>query len=271
MVVELSGFYLYLGVHFLLISHSLLSLYVFFLSFLVCICHFFSFFFFLMIRRPPRSTLFPYTTLFRSLIPDAIRDVQTRMANRKADSDYKLAVQHYEQAVSAKDRGALELAQGELQAIVNGNGPHTVDAQKYLSQIPARIAALAPPSTLTVSPPTKTEISPSQSADRDTVLAVVQRYAQAFEGRDADALRKIWPTMGNKYDGIKNSFQLASSIQMQVRVENVEIAPGGMTAVVTTTISQVYRPRGEKPRSSRGKTVFRLAKEGSSWFLSAVE
>src|SRR2546426_4864000 len=28
--------------------------------------HQFSLFFFLMIRRPPRSTLFPYTTLFRS-------------------------------------------------------------------------------------------------------------------------------------------------------------------------------------------------------------
>src|SRR3712207_9228458 len=27
------------------------------------------FFFFLMIRRPPRSTLFPYTTLFRSAEP----------------------------------------------------------------------------------------------------------------------------------------------------------------------------------------------------------
>src|SRR3712207_6913829 len=26
------------------------------------------FFFFLMIRRPPRSTLFPYTTLFRSMM-----------------------------------------------------------------------------------------------------------------------------------------------------------------------------------------------------------
>src|SRR5689334_24631887 len=26
------------------------------------------FFFFLMIRRPPRSTLFPYTTLFRSFV-----------------------------------------------------------------------------------------------------------------------------------------------------------------------------------------------------------
>src|SRR6267143_3583420 len=30
-------------------------------------------FFFLMIRRPPRSTLFPYTTLFRSLAPDLAR------------------------------------------------------------------------------------------------------------------------------------------------------------------------------------------------------
>src|SRR3712207_7806310 len=27
-------------------------------------------FFFLMIRRPPRSTLFPYTTLFRSAVPE---------------------------------------------------------------------------------------------------------------------------------------------------------------------------------------------------------
>src|SRR5260221_10836004 len=27
-----------------------------------------SYFFFLMIRRPPRSTLFPYTTLFRALL-----------------------------------------------------------------------------------------------------------------------------------------------------------------------------------------------------------
>src|SRR2546426_9823956 len=31
------------------------------------------FFFFLMIRRPPRSTLFPYTTLFRSLVEGPVR------------------------------------------------------------------------------------------------------------------------------------------------------------------------------------------------------
>src|SRR3989442_4820621 len=33
-------------------------------------------FFFLMIRRPPRSTLFPYTTLFRSLKSDAEKSVK---------------------------------------------------------------------------------------------------------------------------------------------------------------------------------------------------
>src|SRR6185436_11034812 len=39
---------------------------------------FFSFFFFLMIRRPPRSTLFPYTTLFRSHAAPPRADDQPR-------------------------------------------------------------------------------------------------------------------------------------------------------------------------------------------------
>src|ERR1035438_10721429 len=35
-------------------------------------CAVICFFFFLMIRRPPRSTLFPYTTLFRSIMRPAL-------------------------------------------------------------------------------------------------------------------------------------------------------------------------------------------------------
>ena len=38
-------------------------------------------FFFLMIRRPPRSTLFPYTTLFRSRSGDATQAVIDQLAN----------------------------------------------------------------------------------------------------------------------------------------------------------------------------------------------
>src|SRR6478672_5184769 len=40
----------------------------YFISLLSVLSNLFPFFFFLMIRRPPRSTLFPYTTLFRSCL-----------------------------------------------------------------------------------------------------------------------------------------------------------------------------------------------------------
>src|SRR5256885_17067642 len=44
-----------------------------------------SFFFFLMIRRPPRSTLFPYTTLFRSRSwPSTTRPASTNGTSRKS-------------------------------------------------------------------------------------------------------------------------------------------------------------------------------------------
>src|SRR5438132_13844189 len=42
----------------------------------------FLFFFFLMIRRPPRSTLFPYTTLFRSLPADGRAAARSARAAR---------------------------------------------------------------------------------------------------------------------------------------------------------------------------------------------
>src|SRR3712207_7282610 len=47
------------------------------------------FFFFLMIRRPPRSTLFPYTTLFRSDLAGYLR------ADAVAGEEEKLVRCHY--------------------------------------------------------------------------------------------------------------------------------------------------------------------------------
>src|SRR3989441_4101008 len=49
------------------------------------------YFFFLMIRRPPRSTLFPYTTLFRSIplatgLLHPLSEVDFRKANTQGDS-----------------------------------------------------------------------------------------------------------------------------------------------------------------------------------------
>src|SRR3712207_7324582 len=44
------------------------------------------FFFFLMIRRPPRSTLFPYTTLFRSLL-NYVKDKYGTISEEPWDSN----------------------------------------------------------------------------------------------------------------------------------------------------------------------------------------
>src|SRR3712207_7702330 len=47
------------------------------------------FFFFLMIRRPPRSTLFPYTTLFRSCTFLSVRFTSTTsLASRSRSSGW---------------------------------------------------------------------------------------------------------------------------------------------------------------------------------------
>src|SRR2546426_5872460 len=49
-------------------------------------------FFFLMIRRPPRSTLFPYTTLFRSLVAGGLitRDQLAQALRKQKGSGEKL-------------------------------------------------------------------------------------------------------------------------------------------------------------------------------------
>src|SRR5438876_5706819 len=63
------------------------------------------FFFFLMIRRPPRSTLFPYTTLFRSeALDDAdLRCVRVRARRETGVPDHVLV------AVLDQDRKSTRL------------------------------------------------------------------------------------------------------------------------------------------------------------------
>ena len=46
--------------------------------------------FFLMIRRPPRSTLFPYTTLFRSISQDKAADLVLNFVKAQAGEGAEL-------------------------------------------------------------------------------------------------------------------------------------------------------------------------------------
>src|SRR5256885_16928656 len=68
----------------------------------MCLYNYVYIFFFLMIRRPPRSTLFPYTTLFRSN-PSEKQRLTTRLTRLRQE----LAI--------LEERQALEVRERELQ------------------------------------------------------------------------------------------------------------------------------------------------------------
>src|SRR5690242_21284369 len=74
-----------------------------------------------MIRPPPRSTLFPYTTLFRSPLPEVERDREPSAELRVQDSvvDHLLRLDRAGHGAEAVDRERSEEHTSELQSHVN--------------------------------------------------------------------------------------------------------------------------------------------------------
>src|SRR2546430_3643419 len=81
------------------------------------------FFFFLMIRRPPRSTLFPYTTLFRSPpLPHRREDVpriddQTRAPLHEGVVDIRM-IGHDDDAIGGRERFRGERDRREVDGLI---------------------------------------------------------------------------------------------------------------------------------------------------------
>src|SRR3990172_8443267 len=84
--------------------------------------------FFLMIRRPPRSTLFPYTTLFRSVLTDPLSTPVWvnggfwHQGKRAAEDSYQQALLYF-------------VARGELKRPVTLWDPDCVTKEAALSAI----------------------------------------------------------------------------------------------------------------------------------------
>src|SRR2546427_8325048 len=74
----------------------------------MCVCV--VFFFFLMIRRPPRSTLFPYTTLFRSsrMVPPSL----TRNSASRTSAGWFVA--HHPELVRSEEHTSELQSQSNL-------------------------------------------------------------------------------------------------------------------------------------------------------------
>src|SRR3712207_6918851 len=66
-----------------------------------------------MIRRPPRSTLFPYTTLFRSRPEEAAAELKAMSDKARSDGERRTAL--FAMTVVEADSGKLDKALEEVQ------------------------------------------------------------------------------------------------------------------------------------------------------------
>src|SRR2546422_8957679 len=94
------------------------------------------FFFFLMIRRPPRSTLFPYTTLFRSHglevahrapVARAVKEelaVALRTPERRGGDAEDVPAAEHRVPGEARDRLAMECRVPDDSTLAHGLAPH---------------------------------------------------------------------------------------------------------------------------------------------------
>ncbi|MBZ5704336.1 MAG: protein kinase [Acidobacteriia bacterium] len=197
-------------------------------------------------------------------IDQAENSQQSRAA---ADASFQRALQRYRSATSANDKAALEGARSDLVAIAQAGGPHASEAQNYISELDKKLAALNQPP---VTPPASKPSGPTP-ADLDAIRTLVQRYAQAFEQRDADALRRIWPSLNSSmYSAYKTNFGNASAISMSVEIKSINASPDGQSATASALVTQKYTPKGYSAHSSRDTALFQLAKTGDVWVIADV-
>jgi ketosteroid isomerase-like protein len=195
-------------------------------------------------------------------IPEAIIGVQTRLASAREEAAYQQALQSYR--ASANDKNSLDAARSNFQSIIKGGGRRSADAQKFVDEIGARVSALNQP----VTPP---RVNPPVD-ETPAVLAAVQRYADAFDRRDADALRQVWPSMTAQiYGRLKASFGAATGIHLKLANENVALGADGTTAIVNADITQQYTPHGEKAQTRTDHTVFHLEKNNGNWVIRNLQ
>src|SRR3712207_6915178 len=84
------------------------------------------FFFFLMIRRPPRSTLFPYTTLFRS---DAGHLVHMPTHIDVLCGDYKSTLESNLRAIEVNEKYVAREGRVGFYALYHRSEEHTSELQ----------------------------------------------------------------------------------------------------------------------------------------------
>jgi hypothetical protein len=205
-------------------------------------------------------------------IQSSISDIQARAQSQRFELAFQAASRKCQQVLAGNDKSGLASARESMQSFTQ-KGPHADEAQKCVGDITAKLNALNQPPAAVLPPPSaKRETQSTTAADETAVRSVVQTFFRAFEERNPDELRQVWPTIPQKtYDGYKRSFADASVITMQIVNQTVNVSPDGATATVSAESQQQYTSKaGKTAKKSEASWKFQLVKKNGVWMLTDV-
>jgi serine/threonine protein kinase len=167
----------------------------------------------------------------------------------------------------------LKNLQQKFQALSSDGGPQSNDALGYANGIAGAIVDVQ--TRMQKKNAGKTVVPAETSAaiaNKAAVRAVLQRYVQAFDRKDADSLTKIWPTIGAGYTSYKSAFDGASSIRMQMNIRSLDVSTDGATAIVETRVSQDYTSKdASETKTSKHAVTFELDKVEGEWLITDIQ
>jgi hypothetical protein len=181
--------------------------------------------------------------------------------------DYPTGV-HHDQIYGRRDELLWERTsqsdKGSLQAYVA-----RMPEGKYVGQANDAIEKL-----------TEAAKSPKQPAkpvvdDKNEVLKIVAQYNQAYNDRNVDALRKIWPTMDHKrIASTRDFFKTASSVTSTYKIDQ-EPQINGDEAIVRWTLTFSYVVNGKEENQRPSGVIMTLKKHQSAssaavWEIQSV-
>jgi eukaryotic-like serine/threonine-protein kinase len=198
-------------------------------------------------------------------IPETVVSLQTRMKQKDADSLFERTIQAYRQAARLSDKAGLTAARINFQSIVSGGGPHAQEAQIFLDEVGKKLAVFTQSSAAPAS-----GVSPTRDRD-NAVRAAMQLYVAAFEQRNVDALRQVWPNIGSQYESFKLWFENAQSIHIQLQIQSMQFDSDGTTATVKALQMREYTGTDSKTIKMREPESFQLSKLDGSWVITDVD
>jgi serine/threonine-protein kinase len=146
-------------------------------------------------------------------------------------------------------------------------------AGKHLSEAQAAIEKLTAATVLEPAKPAK-PLKPVVD-DRTAVLGVIAQYNRAYNDRNIEELKRIWPTMGNKQiASTRDFFKTVKSVASTYKVdEDPQI--NGDEATVRWTLTFSYVMNGKEVNQKPSRVITTLKKKQSSdsagvWEIQSV-